>query len=154
MNKKENNSIEKLDMQIEKLSSNEYDNTNTPLLDRSELDRKIKLEKLDEEIESKKKKNNSNGDDHFTTKTIQFDKVSFDEGIISDEKFETKEVKKINKVKIDDRVKDKISSSKEVINEVLDNQEEADKLIKLLANVFAVLITIVIIFFMFIIFYN
>ncbi|MBE6158094.1 MAG: hypothetical protein E7160_04830 [Firmicutes bacterium] len=159
MGKNINESIEKLDKQIEKLSSNKYDD-NLPKMSKKELSRKVKLAKLDEEIERNKKKNKSiKSSDSVTTKTINLEDVKKE---INDSKNKTitklsvsntKPIKKTSKIvskasKLKEDLKVETINKKELINEVLDNQTEVDKLIKLLTKVFTILISLLVILFM------
>ena len=163
MGKNTNSSIEKLDKQIEKLTKGEYDDSKTPSISKKELSRKIKLAKIDEEMKKNKNKKVKTSSS-VTTKTIKLDEIKEQVN-----KTKAKPVKKTTKktssdktkksVKITKKVASKLDelkesykveslNKKELINEVLDNQSEVDKLIKLLTKVFTILISLLVILFL------
>lgn len=138
-------SIDKLDAQIKKLKKN--DDTNTPFLNRRELDEKMKLDKL-----KKKEKDKIKTSTKTKTKTLKLDEIK--KALEKDNK-KTNAKKSINGDKKSKRfsktlIKNNYLDKKSKVNEVLDDEKEVDKIIRFLTKFFIIFLVVFVIIFIFI----
>lgn len=150
MGRSSKNSIDKLDEQIKKMTSDEFDDEKTPLLNRKDLNKKIKEEK---EV---KKTNN------YKTKTLKLDEIkkALDEDNTKAKKVtkttpkkkesSSKKNKRLSKTIIRNKYKDtknRFNDGKNKVDKVLDDEKEVDKLIKFLTKFFTIFLIIFIVIF-------
>lgn len=151
MNNINNKSVAKLDNQIKKLVNNQSkEDDKTPILNKKELNRKIKLEKLDKEIEQNRKKKGIKNSSNENTSIIDMDEISKKYELEKEDELrkiysENKPIVKIKRNYRNSKLKKNYQNKKNQISEALDDQYKVDKIVKLLSYIFFALLTIFII---------
>ena len=147
MSNQKNSSIEKIDEQIKKLTTNnDGSEEKTPKLNKKEFIRKIKLQQLDDEIEQNKKKKVNKNTTNNLEKTIVMNKI--------DDKLEKQKEQELKKTYNDQANISKNNKykkikilKKEEINQILENEDKVDKIIKKLLFIFMCLLGMISILF-------
>lgn len=157
-----NASIDKINRQIKVLKESE-EKESVPRLSKKDIDRKIKLEKIDHAIEENKKRKTRSPQTSKKSKTVVEDKTMVFTGIKEKEKElkklyeeKPKQIKKVDLKKKNTKSdkskysKEKMQKVKEQVDEVLDDSFKVNRILYILGTVFVGLLLFVFILVIFI----